>query len=158
MIYDDYFSLAKNLKKEGRLLALDVGKKIIGVAISDALKMISNPKSAIIRRGSKSDFVEIKKIISDNSVEALIIGLPLNMNGSESEMSGFVRRFADNLDSFLGDYKITFFDERLTSFAAEDLIKRKVKLRKVKEKNLVDQIAASLILQSFLDELEHYNF
>ncbi len=153
MIYDQISQLKKDLTVEGRLIALDVGTKIIGVAISDSLRIISNPKSIITRQGNKKDFLIIQKIIAENNIHVVVIGLPLNMDGSESEMSSFVRRFADNLDQFLKKAKIIFFDERLSSFEAEELINKGIGLKKTDKKGLIDQVAASLILQSFLDQL-----
>ena len=151
MIYNNLAQLKQDLAPEGRIIALDLGTKTIGVAISDLSRTISNPKLTINRRGNRQDFLILEKIINDNKVLAVVIGLPLNMNDSESQMSNFVRRFADSFDQFLPKIKIIFFDERLSTFISDDLIKEAGARRK--RNQLIDQIAASFILQSFLDEL-----
>ena len=152
MIYNNLKQLNQHLVNKGRLLALDVGTKTIGVAISDGDWLIANPKLTIARAGNKKDFVAIKKIIEDNKIVAIIIGLPLNMNDTESKMSGFVRRFADNLDEFLIDGKIVFFDERLSSFEAKEIM-HSGKAKNHQHYQLVDKIAASIILTGALQEL-----
>jgi putative Holliday junction resolvase len=158
MIYNDLKQLKQDLpasgSQRGRLLGLDVGTKTIGVAISDASWLISNPRLTILRKGGKADFLAIKNFIGENKITAIVIGLPLNMDGSESAMSDFVRKFAIRLDEFLINSKITFFDERLSSFEAEELMESgKIKNNKRKEK--IDQIAASLILQGALEVIKY---
>lgn len=154
MIYNDLKQLNQDLpanaSQRGRLLGLDVGTKTIGVAVCDANWMVANPRLTILRKGGKADFLAIKNFIEENKIAAIVIGLPLNMDGSESAMSDFVRKFAVKLDEFLINTKITFFDERLSSFEAEELMESgRIKNNKRKEK--VDQIAASVILQGAID-------
>ena len=153
MIYNDILQLNQDLENEGRLMGLDVGTKTIGIAISDSLKMIATPKLTIKRQSNKKDFLVIQKLILENRIKALIIGLPLNMDGSESAMSKFVRKFTEELDQFLINAKIVFGDERLSSFEAEDVINEKIKSRNRDKKTLIDQIAAAVILQSVLNVL-----
>ncbi len=150
MIYNDLKQLNQDLPRKGRLLGLDVGTKTIGVAICDGDWLVANPKMTIARKGGKVDFLAIQKIIEENKIAAIVIGLPLNMDETESAMSNFVRRFADSLDKFLSDVKIIFFDERLSSFAAEELLESG-EAKNNKRKGLVDQIAASIILQGAID-------
>ena len=152
MIYTDLKQLNQALLRKGRLMALDVGTKTIGVAISDGSWLIANPKLTISRASNKQDFLVIKKVIDENAIQAIIVGLPLNMDETESEMSKFVRKFVNNLDQFLVDFKIIFFDERLSSFAAEEIMQQG-RVRHHQHKELIDQIAASVILQSALDNL-----
>jgi putative Holliday junction resolvase len=156
VIYNNINQLNQDLPEQGRIMALDVGTKTIGVAISDATRIIATPKITLNRKGNQKDFVLIKKIIDENNIAALIIGLPLHMDGSESEITQFIKRFADNLDKFLLDFKMVFFDERLSSFEAEDILNERMKIRNNKKKQLVDQIAASVILQSALDEIQYF--
>ena len=151
MIYDNLTQLNKDLSKEGRIMALDVGTKTIGVAISDISRLISNPKLTIKRKSNNHDFLILKKIIEENSITAIVVGLPLNMDDSESEMSKFVRKFTGNLDQFFGDEKIIFGDERLSTSEADQFI-GDFKMKKNRDQS-VDQIAASVVLQAFLDEL-----
>jgi putative Holliday junction resolvase len=152
MIYSNLKQLNQHLANKGRLMALDVGTKTIGVAISDGDWLIANPRLTIGRVGNKKDFLLIKKIIEENKIVATIIGLPLNMDESESKMSEFVRRFANNLDEFLIDKKIAFCDERLSSFAAAEII-HNGRAKNYQYEQLIDQIAASVILKDALDEL-----
>ena len=156
MIFEDIKSFSQNLEFKGRIIGLDVGTKTIGVAICDDTQTISTPKLTISRKSNQKDFLILKNLIEENNIKAIIVGLPFNMDGSESDMSKFVRKFTDNLDQFLQNVKITFFDERLTSFAAEDIISE-VKIKNNKNKKLVDQIAASLILQGALDDMKKSN-
>ncbi len=157
MIYKDLERLKQDLPNKGRLLGLDIGTKTIGVAVSDRDWLIANPKLTIGRKGGKADFLELKNIIEEHKIYAIVIGLPLNMDESESAMSDFVRRFADNLDEFLTKNgcisKIVFFDERLSSFAAEELMESG-RAKNRKRKGLIDQIAASVILQGAIDNLQ----
>ena len=149
-IYNNLKQLNQHLANKGRLMALDLGTKTIGVAISDGDWLIANPKLTIARVGNKKDFLAIKNIIEEGKIVAIIIGLPLNMDGSESKMSQFARKFVDNLDEFLIDQKIAFYDERLTSFAAAEIMQ----IGRAKNRQyLVDKIAASIILTDALREL-----
>ncbi len=151
MIYNDLKQLKQDLPLRGRLLGLDVGTKNIGVAVCDGDWLVANPRLTISRRGGKADFTAILQVIEENKIVAIVIGLPLNMDGSESEMSKLIRRFATGLDEFLGDCKIVFFDERLSSFAAEELLESG-RVKNNKRKGKIDQIAASVILQGVVDE------
>lgn len=132
-------------------MAVDVGTKRIGIAICDKSRMFASPKTTILRKNNFHDFGQIKELIIENDIKALIIGLPLNMDESENEMTHFAKRFAKNLDEFLGDAKIYLHDERLTSFMAKDDLINAIKGKKDKKKTVIDQVAASLILQSFLE-------
>ena len=150
MIYNNLKQLNQDLPRKGRLLGLDVGTKTIGVAISDGDWLIANPKLTISRASNKKDFAMIKKIIEENKIVAIIIGLPLNMDETESKMSRFVKKFADNLDEFLIDNKIAFFDERLSSFAAGEIMQSG---EAKNHQQLIDKIAASIILTDALCDL-----
>ena len=133
-------------------MGLDIGTKTIGVAISDLSRTISSPKLTIKRKSNKVDFLILEKIIKENSIQAIVVGLPLNMDSSESAMSKFVRKFTENLDQFFQIQKIIFADERLSTFAADEFISE-FKMKKDRSKS-VDQIAASVVLQAVLDELK----
>lgn len=135
-------------------MSIDVGTKRIGIAISDKSRMFASPKTTIMRKGNLHDFPKIYQLIIENDIKAIIIGLPLNMNESENEMTYFARNFAKNLDDFLSpniESKIYLHDERLTSFMAKDDLILAIKGKKDKKKQVIDQMAASIILQSFLD-------
>lgn len=153
MIYNDIQLLSQEIaKQEGRLLALDVGTKRIGVAISDISRFISNPKLIINRKNNQEDFAKIKELLTENKVIALVLGLPINMDGSDNEMTNFVKKFAADLDKFLEDFKILFFDERLTTHSAKQIGVEPINKKK-SSKRYFDDIAASLILQDVLDQI-----
>ena len=148
MIFTNKAQLFQALPKNGRLLALDIGTKRIGVAISDEDRFIATPKLIINRQSNLKDFAKIAEFISTNLVCAIIIGLPLNMNESNSKMAEFVKKFGENLDDFFEKkLPIIFFDERLTSFEARNFNSSQLSRKKNK---FFDDIAASLILQHFL--------
>lgn len=131
----------------GRLIALDVGTKTIGLAITDDARKISLPLQTILRKGNKKDIPELLKIFEEKKVSGIVVGLPLSFDGEETESSRFIRRFIDNL-SLQTNLPIVFQDERLSSFVAEDLMLDKFGTKKTKE--VVDKIAASYILSDFL--------
>lgn len=135
-----------------QILALDVGKKRIGVAICDKTQTFCLPKEIIHRKNEFDDFGKIKQILLENKIKIIVIGLPINMDDSDSEISNYIEKFANNLDIFLEKkYQIFLFDERLTSFAARNINKSKI----AKNKKYYDDIAASIILESFLIEIHN---
>ncbi|MFM1514999.1 Holliday junction resolvase RuvX [Helcococcus ovis] len=132
-----------------RYIGLDLGTKTIGVAISDPLLIFANGLVTIKRKDIDSDIQEIKKIINDNEVTKIIIGMPYNMDGSKGPSAQRVMSFVDLLKKEI-DNEIIYVDERLTTVSAERvLIENKV--RREKRKDHVDKIAATFILQSYLD-------
>ncbi len=150
MIINDNTLFTKIIPSQGKLLAIDVGSKRIGIAISDETRLIATPKLIINRQSNEKDFAIIKKFCNENAVVAIIMGFPINMDGSFNEMSRFTEKFADQLDKFLQNYPIFFADERLTSFEAK-YISRELSSRK--NQKYFDDIAASVILRDFLDNL-----
>lgn len=135
-----------------RIMALDVGTKRIGVAISDPFKLFASQKFLVLNDKEFQNAVnEIIKIAKDNNVYKIVFGLPYHMNGDEGEMVNFVKEFSQHFKEY--DFKIDFMDERLTSSQAEDLLKQK-KVKYSKNKGLVDQTSACLILESYLNQFE----
>jgi len=152
MIFNIYNQLNQALPEKGRLLALDVGTKRIGVALCDESRFLASPKLIINRLSNQQDFEKIAKFIIENQVVAIIVGRPLNMDGSEIPMTKFCERFAQNLDIFLEKkFPIFLFEERLSSFEARE-VKTLGGVSRKKNK-FIDDIAASIILQHFLDEI-----
>lgn len=140
------------LGDKGRIIAIDVGTKRIGIAICDATRLIATPKFVLNRQGNNADFTKIAQIISENEIVGIVIGFPTHLDGSDDEMTEFVRRFAKNFDEFLmNKFPIFLFEERLTSFEARQINASELSRKKNK---FVDDIAASLILQHFLDDLK----
>ena len=135
-----------------RYAALDVGDKTIGVAASDLLGLTAQGIKTIRRTSNKNDLLELEKIISEFEVGTFIIGLPKNMNGTEGERCEIVRNFAEKICAAFPDVKQIFWDERLSTVAAEkNLIAADVSRKK--RKKVIDKMAAVYILQGFLDSL-----
>ena len=132
-----------------RVMALDVGDKTIGVAISDALLLTAQTRPTIQRKNLKSDIDILGRLIDDNEVHEIVVGQPLHMNGKESRQSQKVARFAGELQKKF-DIPVVFWDERLTSFAAEQHLEE-MGLNWRKRREHVDKIAAMIILQNYLD-------
>jgi len=136
------------LPKKGRIMAIDVGQKRLGIAVSDETRIISNPKLIINRQSNESDFKKIKDFIDEYQPSAIVIGRPINMNEEITEMTIFSENFAKNLDIFLEErLPIFLFEERLSSFEAKEIDKSGISKRKGK---YIDDIAASVILEHFL--------
>ncbi len=138
-----------SVSKGKRLLGFDVGEKTIGVALSDALFMVATPYILISRKKWMQDLEVIKKIISTENVYGVVIGLPLNMDGSEGPKCQSVRQFARNLLKEV-DLPIIFWDERLSTVAVTRTL-LDADMSRAKRKDNVDKMAASFILQGFLD-------
>lgn len=139
------------LPPSGKLLGFDLGTKTIGIAISDALRMTATPLETIKRTKFGKDADEIDRLIADNSAVGIVLGLPLNMDGSEGPRAQSTRAFARNLSTRI-DIPITFWDERLsTSAVTRTLIEADVS--RAKRAKVVDKLAASFILQGALDRL-----
>ena len=132
----------------GRLLAIDYGARRVGLALSDPLKMIASPYRTIIKKNNTNLIEEIERIIAEEDVELTIIGLPLGMAGQITEQTKKVEEFADKL--IARGIAIEYEDERWSTLAA----KRSMKEQNIKSgynKNLVDQTAAAIFLQQYLD-------
>ena len=132
----------------GRLLAIDYGTRRVGLALSDPLKMIANPYQTILNKSENNLILEIERIIDAEDVEQTIIGLPLGMAGQITEQTKKVEEFADKLTA--RGIAIEYEDERWSSVAA----KRSMKEQNIKSgynKELVDQTAAAIFLQQYLD-------
>ena len=132
----------------GRLLAIDYGARRVGLALSDPLKMIASPYRTIINKNNTILIEEIERIIAAEDVELTIVGLPLGMAGQKTEQTKKVEEFVDKLTD--RGIIIKYEDERWSSVAA----KRSMKEQNIKSgynKALVDQTAAAIFLQQYLD-------
>lgn len=130
---------------------MDVGDKRIGMAISDAMGWTAQGIPTLERRGRQYDSEFIKKVIEEYQPECIVIGLPKNMNGSIGPQGEKVKVFAENLKKYF-QHEIIFWDERLTTVSAHKVMIQGDVSRK-KRKQRVDQVAAVLILQNYLDYL-----
>jgi putative Holliday junction resolvase len=136
----------------GRIVALDIGTKRIGVAVCDELQITVRPLKTINRASWKKLLLEIKEILSEYDAAALVLGLPYNFDGSESEMSAEARRLARNFSLSL-ETPVFLQDERATSYAARgELWKRGFSGKELRDK--VDGEAAAFILSDFLSRIE----
>ena len=132
-----------------RIMALDVGTKRIGVALSDELLLTAQGQATIERRSLKYDLAEINRIIKENSVEEAVVGLPLNMNGSYSAKTKEVAAFTESLKTSV-DIPVKTWDERLTTVQAESVLLA-ADVSRAKRRMSIDKMAAQIILQSYLD-------
>jgi putative Holliday junction resolvase len=132
-----------------RVMALDVGDKTIGVAISDALLLTAQGRPTIKRKDLESDVATLGRLVQENEVHEIVVGQPLHMDGKESRQSQKVARFTGELQKKM-DIPIVFWDERLTSFAAEQHLEE-MGLNWRKRREHTDKIAAMIILQNYLD-------
>ena len=137
----------------GRLLAIDYGEKRLGLAISDPNQIISKPLKTIILSDSQYIYYELEKIISDYEIQKLIIGLPLGMDGKKTQQTSKVEAFKEDLQNKIS-IPVILFDERLSSVSAKkSLISQGIKTGHNKSK--IDQTAAAIFLQHFLDTLNY---
>jgi putative Holliday junction resolvase len=143
--------LAASLPPSGALMGLDLGTKTIGIAISDAGRRIASPLLTIRRTRFRADVDALLKHAADTAVVALILGLPLNMDGSEGPRVQATRAFARNLGG-LTRLPILFWDERLSTAAVTRTLLIADASRK-RRAELVDKMAAAYILQGVLDRL-----
>ena len=134
-----------------RSLGLDVGDKTIGVAASDLLNLTAQGIKTIRRTSIEEDLQELGKIISELDAQILVIGLPKNMNGTEGERCEMVRNFAETLQKNFPALKQVFWDERLSTVAAEKFLIGAADVSRKKRKKVIDKMAAVYILQGFLD-------
>lgn len=150
--WEELEKACKSLPKNGRLLGIDIGTKRIGIAISDASRFIATPKIIINRQSNLKDFAQIKKLLEKYEAVGIVAGMPVDMDESEIPMTKFALNFSENLDQFLEErLPIFFFDERLTSFEAREIGFSKLSRKKKRTDKHIDDIAASLILQGFMD-------
>jgi len=132
-----------------RTMGLDVGTKTIGVAISDELGITGQSLRTLRRSSLRSDLAELRELIQEHAVSRIIVGLPLNMDGSEGPMAAGCREFGRALAT-ASDVPVEYWDERLSTVAAECvLLEGDVSRRRRRE--VVDSVAAAIILQGWLD-------
>lgn len=139
------------LQKNQRLLGLDLGDKTIGLALSDSMLMVASPYDTIRRTKFKADARALMAVIDEYQVQGLVLGYPLNMDGSEGPRCQATRQFATNFLS-QRDTPILLWDERLSTKAVEGAM-LEFDLSRAKRAQKIDKAAASFILQGFLDGL-----
>lgn len=144
------------LRPATRLIGLDLGEKTIGLAISDPGLSVASPIGTIRRTRFTADVTELGRIVRDREVGGFVLGLPVNMDGSEGPRCQSVRQFAENLmeraDLIGGEPEIAFWDERMSTMAVTRLMLDADMTRK-RRGEVVDKMAAAYILQGALDAL-----
>lgn len=138
-----------------RILGLDIGDKTVGVAVSDALGITAQGITTIERVGIRKDTGKVIDFIREYDCEAVVCGLPISMDGHESEQTEKVREFAKMLENKmrstgLSKVRLEFYDERLTTMMAQRVL-IEADMRRDKRKEIIDRQAAVIILQSYLD-------
>lgn len=133
-------------------MALDVGSRTIGIACSDALLMTAQGIETIRRTSLEKDFHRLSELITEYEVHELVVGMPKNMNGTKGERAEKTEEFVEKMKEFI-DLPVTFWDERLSTVMAErQLIAADVSRKK--RKDVIDKMAAVVILQGYLDRLQ----
>lgn len=130
-----------------RSLGLDVGDVRIGVALGDPLGILASPLTIVTRRNDGSDYTDILRIIEENAVDSIIVGLPLSMDGSEGSQAVKTRAFAEELRRRT-DVPLVYQDERLSTVEARRMVRE---ARRTARTERYDAAAAALILQDYLD-------
>ncbi len=146
------FYKVEELPKSGKLIAFDVGTKTYGVAFSDGLRMVASPFETIKRTKWKEDKKRVEDILKDERVVAAVVGLPLHMSGERGESAERAISFANLFENEFG-IPTLLWDERLSSFAAENILKDSG-FKKAKHKKYIDSVAAAVILQAVIDKMQ----
>jgi putative Holliday junction resolvase len=139
-----------------RVLALDVGERRVGIAISDPTGALARPLQGLIRGSRAEDFATISDIVAEYDVGLIVVGQPLSLNGSEGPQARRIAGYAERLAEYLPT-PVILWDERYTTAEAEEILRQgrsEKKRRRARASGELDAIAAAVILQSYLDS--HY--
>ncbi len=153
MICESLAGFAAEIPANSALMGLDLGTKTIGIAVSDRMRSIASPIRTLRRSKFTLEAAALEELIAEREIGGLILGLPLNMDGSEGPRVQSTRAFARNLDRIL-TLPIAFWDERLSTVAAERALLEADTSRK-RRAEVIDHVAAGYILQGALDRLAH---
>ena len=134
-----------------RVLGIDYGDVRVGLALSDLTQTIAKPFKTLIYNDANHLINQIQEIVNDQDVETIVIGIPYNMKGEDTQQTTKVKEFASLVDKNL-EADIKFIDERLTSYEAEQVM-HKMNIKTGFNKDKIDKIAASIILQEYLQIL-----
>ena len=132
-----------------RILALDIGTKRIGVAVSDPLGITAKPLDYI--KNDENVFQNIKSLIESQNISTVVIGLPITLKGLQGQQVEYTKNFAEKLKQFIPNINIVFIDERFTTSLAEKHLSQTKKKKNMKE--YIDSLSAVFILQTYLDSL-----
>ena len=153
MIYDDILEFADTLPAFGPIAGLDLGTVTIGVALSDQRRGVASPVQTIRRKKFTVDAQALLALLAKREAHGIVLGLPMNMDGSEGPRCQATRAFARNLEK-LTELPITYWDERLSTVAAERALLAADTSRK-RRSEVIDHVAAGFILQGALDRLTY---
>ena len=132
-----------------RSFGLDVGSKTVGVAVSDALGITAQPVTTVRRSSLRADLAQLRRLAEEHEVGHAVVGLPLNMDGSEGPSAAEARKVGEAVASAL-KIPVEYWDERLTTVAAGRML-IEADVSRARRRQVVDQVAAALILQGWLD-------
>ena len=135
-----------------RIMGLDVGTKRIGVAVSDGTGTLAQGKRVVLRTSDAKALDEIGRMIEELGIATVVVGMPLNMNGTKGPSAGGAERFGSKLAEKAGVH-VVYWDERLSTKEIEDMMIRS-SVRRKDRRNIIDKMAAQLILQNYLDSKE----
>jgi len=135
-----------------RLMAFDFGLKRVGVAVSDEIPIIASPVGYV--ENNERLYDEIKKLLDQYKPARLVVGNPINMDGTPGKNTGLVKQFGDTLKECMAGAEVVYWDERLSSMQAEKML-IKGDVRRDKRKGMIDKISAAIILQNYMDFLKH---
>ncbi|MEP2921639.1 MAG: Holliday junction resolvase RuvX [Sulfitobacter sp.] len=152
MIYEKIEDFAAALPDMRALIGLDLGEKTIGVAVTDSFLSVATPLETVRRKKFGLDAARLSEIIAERKIGGLILGLPYNMDGSEGPRCQSTRAFARNFDKLHPALPISFWDERLSTVAAERALLEADTSRK-RRAEVIDHVAAGYILQGVLDRI-----
>ena len=150
----DIKTFKQNIKSRMAILGIDYGSKRMGLAVSDLSLTIATAYKILYRKEISKDLAALTEIITEKEIGAIIMGLPLQMNGREGDIAAEVRRFATMLEDTF-HLPILLWDERLSSSAMENFLIKEVDLSRKKRAKVLDASAAAYILQGALDALKY---
>lgn len=137
------------------LVGLDLGEKTIGVAVSDATRMIASPLETIRKTKFTDDAAALFKLMASRGADGVVVGLPVNMDGTEGPRCQSSRAFARNLLRLRPELAIAFWDERMSSMAVNRMLIDEADVSRARRAEVVDKAAAAWILQGALDRLRN---
>lgn len=153
MIHDTLDAFAGALPPRGALMGLDLGTRTIGVSVSDVMRSVASPLETVRRTKFTADAIALERLAAGRAIVGVVLGMPMNMDGSEGPRLQSTRAFARNWARRM-DLPLAFWDERLSTVAAERALLEADTSRR-RRAQVIDQVAAGYILQGALDRLRH---
>lgn len=134
----------------GRILALDLGERRIGVALSDPLRLVARPLKVIARSSKAKDFLAVGRLVAEHGVSLVLCGYPLSLDGTEGPQGRRIRRYVEQLAETLS-VAVELWEESYSTVEADRIVASVKRLKPSERRRVVDAIAAAVILQSYLD-------